>query len=112
MNLPPYGRQYVEDPPSAGLWVAVGPDGWQFANSKPFPVVVLPTDRKPSDYQWPQTAGAALIFETGDRDDSLLRDLAEALVTAGAPAVVAIRESLLQCSDCCLFFEAVPYGDE
>ena len=112
MILPPYGRQFIDNPPSAGLWVAVGPGAWNLAKSKPFPVVVLPIDKRPCDYEWPSVAGAALIFETGSLNDKLLHELAQALVLAGANSVVAIRESLLRSRDCCLFFEAVPYGDE
>ena len=110
-RLPPYGRQYLEDPPSAGLWIAVGPNAWGFASQKPFPVVVLPPGSKPSDYEWPATSGAALIFETGPCDDELLLELAKTLMLVGAPSVVAIRESLLRSKDCRCFFEAVAHGD-
>lgn len=110
-RLPPFGRQYLDNPTSAGLWVAVGPRSWDIANQKPFPVVVLPPGAQPADYEWPTTAGAALIFETGPLDDDLLHDLAETLMLAGAPSVVAIRESLFQSPECCRFFKAVPCGE-
>ena len=110
-RLPPYGRQYLEDPPSAGLWVAVGPGAWEIAKGKSFPVVVLPPGSKPSDYEWPATSGAALIFETGPLADDLLHELAKTLMLAGAPSVVAIRESLFSSPECRLFFEPVAHGD-
>ena len=110
-RLPPFGRQYLDNPPSAGLWVAVGPRSWDIAVQKPFPVVVLPPGAQPADYEWPTTAGAALIFETGPCDDELLLELATMLMLVAAPSVVAIRESLLQSPDCCLFFEPVAHGD-
>lgn len=110
-TLPPYGRQYLEDPPSAGLWVVFGPDAWDFASKQPFPVVVLPPGAKPTDYDWPATSGPALIFETGPRADDLLHELAKSLMLVGAPSIVAIRDSFLSSSKCCLFFEAVPYGE-
>ena len=110
-RLPPFGRQYLENPPSAGLWVAVGPGAWDIAKGKSFPVVVLPPGSKPSDYEWPTTSGPALIFETGPLDDDLLHKLVKTLMLAGAPSVVAIRESLLQSPDCRVFFEAVPCGE-
>ncbi len=110
-RLPPYGRQYLEDPPSAGLWVAVGPGAWEIAKGKSCPVVVLPPGSKPSDYEWPATSGAALIFETGPLADDLLHELAKTLMLAGAPSVVAIRESLFKSSECCRFFKEVPCGE-
>ena len=110
-RLPPYGRQYLEDPPSEGFQVACGSDPWDIAKGKPFTVLVLPPGSKPSDYDWPTTSGPALIYETGPLDDDLLYELAKTLMLAGAPSVVAIRESLLQSPDCCLFFEAVPCGE-
>ncbi len=110
-RLPPFGRQYLDNPPGAGLWVAVGSDPWKIAKGKPFPVVVLPTGAQPADYEWPATAGAAIIFETGPQDDALLHELAKTLMLAGAPSVVAIRESLLRSPDCCVFLEPVPYGE-
>ncbi|MCH7687084.1 MAG: hypothetical protein IH899_10460 [Planctomycetes bacterium] len=110
-RLPPYGRQYLDNPPGAGFQVACGSDPWKIAKGKSFPVVVLPTGSKPSDYDWPTTSGPALIYETGPLDDDLLYELAKTLMLAGAPSVVAIRESLFKSSECCLFFEAVPCGE-
>ena len=110
-RLPPFGRQYLDNPPREGFQVACGSDPWKIAKGKPFPVVVLPPGSKPSDYEWPATSGPATIFETGPQDDALLHELAKTLMLAGAPSVVAIRESLLQSPDCCLFFKAVPYGE-
>ena len=110
-RLPPYGRQYLDNPPGAGYQVACGSDPWKIAKGKPFPVVVLPPGSKPSDYDWPTTSGPALIYETGPLDDDLLYELAKTLMLAGAPSVVAIRESLFKSSECCRFFKAVPYGE-
>ncbi len=110
-RLPPFGRQYLDNPPGAGLWVATGPRAWDIANQKPFPVVVLPPGAQPADYEWPATSGPAIIFETGPLADDPLHELAKTLMLAGAPSVVAIRESLFKSSECCLFFKAVPCGD-
>ena len=110
-RLPPYGRQYLDNPPGAGFQVACGSDPYRIARQKPFLVLVLPPGSKPSDYDWPTTSGPALIYETGPLDDDLLYELAKALMLAGAPSVVAIRESLFSSPECRLFFEPVAHGD-
>lgn len=90
--LPPYGKQWLAERPHAGLWVAVGPRAWEFAASKPFPVPLLPPGRPVSDFEWPAVESAALIVDTGDCAET--RDeLAKALMTAGAPSVVALALS-------------------
>ena len=111
MSLPPYGRRFLDDPPSAGLWVCTGPRAWQAAAGKPFACVVLPPGCEPSEFEWPATSGPALIFETGEQNDELLQSLAKVLMLAGAPSVVAIRESLLRAPDCCVYFEVAAYGE-
>lgn len=105
--LPPYARQYLNELPNAGLWVAIGPHSWGAASRKPFPIVVLPPESKPEDYTWPATIAPALILETGPESDSLLERVATALMIVGAPSVVAIREARLRDVDACVYFEAV-----
>jgi len=105
--LPPYGKQYLEQRPSAGIWVAIGPGAWDFAKVRSFPVMVLPEDREPSDFDWPADGQPALIHERGGCNDERLRAMATALLIAGAPSVVAIREALLDKDDPRLFFDPV-----
>ena len=105
--LPPYGKQYLEQRPSAGIWVAIGPGAWRFAEVRTFPVLVLPEDKEPDDFDWPSDGQPALIHERGDFNDERLRSMAEALLLAGAPSVVAIREALLDHDDPRVFFDQV-----
>ncbi len=105
--LPPYGKQYLEQLPSAGIWVAIGPGAWGFAKPRSFPVMVLPEDREPSDFDWPSNGQPALIHERGAFNDERLDAMAKALLLAGAPTVVAIREALLDNGDPRVFFDAV-----
>jgi len=109
--LPPYGREYLRKRPSAGIWVAIGPSAWKFANSRTFPVMVLPEDRDPKDFEWPSNRQPALIQERGDLNDERLYATAEALILAGAPSVVAIREALLNLDDPRVFFDPVHDND-
>ena len=104
--LPPYGKQYLEQRPSAGIWVAIGPGAWRVAKTRSFPVMVLPEDREPNDFDWPSDGQPALIHERGDFNDDRLRSMAEALLRAGAASVVAIREALLNDYDPRKFFDA------
>ena len=105
--LPPYGRQYLEQVPSAGIWVAIGPGAWRFARTRSFPVMVLPEDNDPGDYEWPSNKQPALIHERGEYNDERLHSMATALLLAGAPSVVAIREALLDEGDPRIFFDPV-----
>ena len=105
--LPPYGKQYLEDRPSAGIWVAIGVGAWQFAKVRTFPVLVLPEDKEPADFEWPTDGGPVLIHERGPCDDERLHAMAKALMLAGAPSVVAIREALLDKYDPRVFFDPV-----
>ena len=105
--LPPYARQYLEQRPSAGIWVAIGPGAWRFAKTRSFPVMVLPEDHEPSDYEWPSNGQPVLIHERGQFDDERLQAMAKALLLAGAPSVVAIREALLDDDDPRVFFDPV-----
>jgi len=88
--LPPYGKQYLEELPSAGIWVAIGPGAWRFAKTRSFPVMVLPEDHEPSDYEWPANGQPVLIHERGQFDDERLQAMAKALLLAGAPSVAAM----------------------
>lgn len=105
--LPPYGRQYLQQRPSAGIWVAIGPGAWDFAKVRSFPVMVLPEDDDPSDYEWPSNDQPALIHERGEYNDDRLHAMARALLLAGAPSVVAIRQALLEEDDPRVFFDPV-----
>ena len=105
--LPPYGQQYLEQRPSAGIWVAIGPGAWRFAKVRTFPVMVLPEDKDPEDFNWPSDGQPALIHERGDFNDERLNTMAKALLLAGATSVVAIREALLDHGDPRVFFEKV-----
>jgi len=105
-QLPPYGQQYLEQRPSAGIWVAIGPGAWRFAKVRTFPVMVLPEDKDPKDFNWPSDGQQpVLIHERGDFNDDRLYAMAKALILAGASSVVAIREALLN-DDPRVFFDA------
>ncbi len=105
--LPPYGKQYLEQLPSAGIWVAIGPGAWGFAKVRSFPVMVLPEDHEPSDYEWPSNGQPVLIHERGVFDDERLHNMAREMLLAGAPSVVAIREGMLDNGDPRVFFDPV-----
>ncbi len=107
MSLPPYGKQYLEERPGAGIWVAIGAGAWRFARVRTFPVMVLPEEKEPSDFEWPSDGQPALIYERGPCDDKRLYAMAKALLIAGAPSVVAIREALLTNDDPRVFFDPV-----
>ncbi len=107
MSLAPYAKQYLKEKPSAGIWVAIGPGAWRFAQVRTFPVMVLPEDNKPSDFDWPTNGQPALIHERGECNDERLHAMAEALLLAGASSVVAIREALLSDDDPRVFFDPV-----
>jgi len=103
LPLPPFGRLF--DPvPRSGVRVAIGPGAWKVGQRHRHPIMVLPTDRKPSEFRWPSDGKPALIHEHGQYDDTLLRVMASALLNAGAPSVVAIREALLS-DDPRVFFD-------
>ena len=103
--LPPYGKQYLEQRPSAGIWVAIGPGAWKFAEVRSFPVMVLPDNRDPNDFEWPADGGPVLIHERGPCNDERLNAMAKVLILAGAKSVVAIREALLEEYDPRVFFD-------
>ncbi len=93
MKLPPFGKQFQPVPPS-GVRVAIGPGAWDFEKKHHVPIMVLPDDANPEDFEWPSDGKPALIHERGTFDDDRLRSMAEALLTAGASSVVSIREAL------------------
>ena len=105
MKRPPYALQYLKAKPSAGIWVVIGPGAWRFAEARTFPVMVLPDESQPDDYDWPSNGQPALIHELGDRNDERLQAMAKALLLAGAPSAVAIREALLTKYDPRVFFD-------
>ena len=89
----PFGRQFQLVPPS-GVRVAIGPSAWGKAKAHAFPIMVLPQDKTPNEYHWPSDGGPALIFECGEFNDDRLDSMAAALLRAGCPSAVAIREAL------------------
>lgn len=105
--LPPYGRKFLADLPTAGLCVAIGSHAWRFAKARPYPVLVLPTENMPTDFLWPFHPNGSVIFEVGDFDDDRLTAIARELLKAGCPFVVAIREALMS-EDPRVFF----YGED
>lgn len=96
MKLPPFGKQFQPVPPS-GVRVAIGPGAWDYQKEYQkyrAPIMVLPDDANPDDFQWPSDGGPTSILERGEYNDIQLRSMAEALLRAGALSVVAIREAL------------------
>ena len=104
-RLPPYGKQF-QPVPRNGVQVAIGPGAWEFKKRHGSPIMVLPDDANPDDFDWPSDGKPALIHERGTYDDSRLREMAIALIRAGASSVVAIREALLSDYDPRKFFDA------
>ena len=92
-QLPPFGKHFNPIPPS-GVRVCLGPGAWGKAKAHAFPIMVLPQDKAPSEYRWPSDDGPALIFECGEYNDDRLDLMAAALLRAGCPSAVAIREAL------------------
>ncbi len=105
MTLPPFGKQFHPVPPS-GVRVCLGPGAWDFQKKHHCPILVLPDDTNPEDFEWPSDRKPALIHERGDYNDSRLTSMAEALLRAGASSVVAIREALLNDYDPRMYFDA------
>ena len=104
-SLPPFGNDFQPVPPS-GIRVAIGPGAWNFQKKHHAPIMLLPDDANPDDFGWPSDGKPVLIHERGTYDDSRLREMARALLRAGASSVVAIREALLDHGDPRKFFDA------
>lgn len=102
--LPPYGKQF-RPVPRNGVQVAIGPGAWDFKKRPGSPIMVLPDDANPDDFEWPSDGRPALIHERGLYDDTRLYAMANALLQAGASSVVAIREALLTEYDPRVFFD-------
>ena len=92
-QLPPFAKQFKTSQKS-GIRVAIGASAWGKAKAHAFPIMVLPQDKSPSEYRWPSDGGPALIFECGEFNDDRLDSMAAALLRAGCPSAVAIREAL------------------
>ncbi len=92
-RLPPYGKQF-QPVPRNGVQVAIGPGAWAFQKGHGSPIMVLPDDANPDDFEWPSDGKPALIHERGSYDDDRLKAMANALLRAGASSVVALREVL------------------
>ena len=103
-KLPPFGKSF-QPVPRSGVRVAIGPTAWDFAKTHWHPIMVLPIECGPSDFRWPVDGRPALIHERGQFDDLTLEAMALALLIAGSPSVVAIREALLDHDDPRVFFD-------
>lgn len=104
LKLPPFGKSF--SPISRiGVQVAIGPDAWAFARARQQLMMVLPAGESPDSFKWPSDGGPALIYERGQFDDDQLKAMAAALLKAGAPSVVAIREAALDDQDPRVFFD-------
>jgi len=104
MKLPPYGKLF-QPVSRSGVRVALGVGAWDFVKTQP-PTMVLPDDANPDDFQWPSDGKPALIHERGAYNDDRLDELAGALLRAGSPSVVALREALLDDFDPRVFYDA------
>ncbi len=105
MKRPPFAKQFQPVPPS-GVRVCLGPGAWGKAKGHAFPIMVLPQDKTPSEYRWPSDDSPALIFECGEYNDDRLDSMAAALLRAGCPSAVTIREALLNGGDPRVFYDA------
>ncbi|MCH8149933.1 MAG: hypothetical protein IH987_18465 [Planctomycetes bacterium] len=104
--LPPFGAEYLKRHPHPAIKVALGARAWSFARRAGVGrVMILPDDGAPAAFRWPSNGHPALVYELGPPDDNRLAAMARELLAAGSPSVVAIRYSLLNTSDCRLFFE-------
>ncbi len=104
-RLPPFDTRFKTSQKS-GIRVAIGPGAWTFQKKHHVPIMVLPDDASPEDFQWPSDRKPALIHERSTYDDNRLGAMAEALLRAGASSVVAIREALLNDDDPRVFYDA------
>ena len=104
MKLPPFGKQF-QPVPASGVRVAIGPGAWDFQKKHHVPIMVLPDDANPDDFDWPSDGGPALIHERGEYNDECLDALASALLQAGATSIVAIREAILGDYDPRVFYD-------
>jgi len=112
VRLPPYGRDF-KPVPKSGVRVAIGLGAWELAeslssipNGWSIPTMVLPEGEAASNFTWPSDGGPALIYEIGEYNDDRLDELAGALLRAGSPSVVVIREALLNDFDPRVFYDA------
>ena len=105
MKLPPFGKQF-QPVPASGVRVAIGPGAWDFQKKHHVPIMLLPDDANPDDFNWPSDGNPALIYERGAYDDKRLRAMAEALLRAGASSVIGLREALLDDYDPRVYFDA------
>ena len=76
-----------------------------FAENHHAPIMVLPDGESAGQYRWPSDGMPALIHERGEYNDDRLDELAGALLRAGSPSVVAIREALLDDFDPRVFYD-------
>ncbi len=104
MKMPPFGKQF-QPVPISGVRVCLGPTAWDFQKKHHCPILVLPDDANPEDFEWPSDGRPALIHERGIYDDNRLRAMAEALLRAGASSTIAIREALLNEYDPRVYFD-------
>ena len=104
LPLPPFGKQF-QPVPRDGVRVAIGPGAWDFQEKHSSPIMVLPDDADPCDFEWPSDGEPALIHERGSCNDSQLYAMAEALLRAGASSVVALRRALLNTGDVRVYFD-------
>ena len=104
MTLPPFGKQF-QPVPATGIRVAMGSGAGDFQKKHHCPIMVLPDDARPGDFEWPSDGNPALVHERGALNEDRLFSVAEALLIAGASSVVAIREALLDGYDPRVFFD-------
>ncbi len=102
--LPPFGKKF-RPVPDSGVRVAVGPGAWDFRKTHHCPIMVLPNNANPCDFNWPSDGKPALIYECGSVGDEGLYAIAKALLVAGAPTVVAVCESTAIDDDPRIFFD-------
>lgn len=88
--LPPYGQRFLHARQSAGPWIAVGSEAWAFPMYKSFPVMVLPPDANPFDFDWPVRGQSVLVHQWGAARPDTLDRLMLALFQAGAEMIVAV----------------------
>jgi len=106
MRLPPYGRAYAKQRPRSGIQVAIGPAAWDFAERRSTLTLVLPMGECPWDFRWPSADGA-IVHERGHYDDESLEELVRALLVAGNPFVLALREALMRSDPCVWYYPKV-----
>lgn len=91
LPLPPFGRDWLKTPTSAGAWVSCGSKAWEARRVWAHVVMVCPPDEDPAGFGWPVEGLEVLLVELGRPNTPRLEHLGLVLLDAGAELVRCIR---------------------